>query len=166
MGTTFSVPAPGRIIIKGPIIPTAMGCSPEDAAEDAALAQAMSAATGYRLEQGRLVLTGGPGVKLHVARNGPALNSSSTPILYGTEVLGLSAIYGAGQPATARGFQLSSQGPSEPYIARSSVCGWTINDPSVNKRAVNKTMAVLIILVPVLSRNAVELADGQCSQAR
>jgi hypothetical protein len=43
---------------------TAIGCAPEDRAEDDLMARAMSSATGYRLDGERLVITGGPGMVL------------------------------------------------------------------------------------------------------
>ena len=68
MGSAFTIPAPGRISVAGPIMGTAIGCAPEDQAEDDLMARAMRSATGYRLEGERLVLTGGPGL---VARRPP-----------------------------------------------------------------------------------------------
>lgn len=62
MGSGFTIPSPGRIEVAGPIMSTAIGCAPEDQAEDDALAHAIRSATGYRLEGERLVLTGGPGM--------------------------------------------------------------------------------------------------------
>lgn len=62
MGAPFTIPAPGRIVVTSPIVGTAIGCPPEDSAEDALMAQAITAATGYRLEADRLVLSGGPGL--------------------------------------------------------------------------------------------------------
>jgi heat shock protein HslJ len=68
MGTQLTVPAPGRIAVAGPIVGTAIGCAPEDQAEDDLMAKAIRSATGYRLEGDRLILTGGPGL---VARRPP-----------------------------------------------------------------------------------------------
>jgi len=64
MGGSFTIPAPGRISVAGPLISTAIGCLPEDAAEDASMARAMISATAYRLQEDRLVFTGGPGMIL------------------------------------------------------------------------------------------------------
>jgi heat shock protein HslJ len=68
MGTAFTIPAPGKIAVAGPIMGTAIGCAPEDQAEDDLMARAIRSATGYRLEGERLVLTGGPGM---IARRPP-----------------------------------------------------------------------------------------------
>ena len=62
MGAQFTVPAPGRIAVAGPIVGTAIGCAPEDSAEDDLMAKAITSATAYRLESGRLIFTGGPGM--------------------------------------------------------------------------------------------------------
>lgn len=64
IGGPFTIPAPGRIAVAQQLISTAIGCPPEDAAEDALMTQAMASATAYRLEKGRLVFTGGPGMVL------------------------------------------------------------------------------------------------------
>jgi heat shock protein HslJ len=64
MGGSFTIPAPGRIVVAGPMISTAIGCLPEDAAEDDLMAQAMTSATAYQLQGDRLVFTGGPGMTL------------------------------------------------------------------------------------------------------
>jgi heat shock protein HslJ len=64
MGAPFTIPAPGRIAVTGPIIGTAIGCAPEDAAEDALMTKGMMAASAYRLENDRLFFTGGPGMVL------------------------------------------------------------------------------------------------------
>ena len=64
MGAQFTIPAPGRIKVTSPIVGTAIGCAPEDAAEDALMTRAMTAATAYRLENDRLIFTGGPGMVL------------------------------------------------------------------------------------------------------
>ena len=64
MGAPFTIPAPGRIKVTSPIVGTAIGCAPEDAAEDALMAKAMTAASAYRLEDDRLIFTGGPGMVL------------------------------------------------------------------------------------------------------
>lgn len=61
-GTTFAVPATGRLAIGGPVVSTAMGCLPEDAAEDQLMAQAITGAIGYQIEGDRLTLTGGLGL--------------------------------------------------------------------------------------------------------
>jgi heat shock protein HslJ len=63
-GGSFTIPAPGRISVNAPFVSTAIGCPPEDAAEDALMSQAMAAATAYRLDGDRLVFTGGPGMAL------------------------------------------------------------------------------------------------------
>jgi heat shock protein HslJ len=68
MGTQFTVPAPGRITVAGHIVGTAIGCGPEDLAEDELMARAIQTATTYRLDNGRLTLAGGPGM---VARRPP-----------------------------------------------------------------------------------------------
>jgi heat shock protein HslJ len=62
MGAQFSIPAPGRIVVTGPIVSTAIGCAPEDAAEDAAMARAITQASAYRINGERLIFTGGPGM--------------------------------------------------------------------------------------------------------
>ena len=62
MGSAFSVLAPGRITVAGPIMATAIGCAPEDQAEDDLMARAMLEATGYRLDGEQLIFTGGPGM--------------------------------------------------------------------------------------------------------
>ena len=64
MGAPFTIPAPGRIALTAPIVGTQMGCSPEDSAEDALMTRAMASATAYRVQDGRLILTGGPGMVL------------------------------------------------------------------------------------------------------
>ena len=69
MGTQFTVPAPGRLVVVGPIVATAMGCASEDMAEDDLMAKAIRSAIAYRLAGDRLILTGGPGL---VARRPPA----------------------------------------------------------------------------------------------
>jgi heat shock protein HslJ len=69
MGSPFTIPAPGRIQVTGPIMSTAMGCAPEDAAEDSLMMNAIQSAKAYRIEGDRLILTGGPGI---VARRPPA----------------------------------------------------------------------------------------------
>ncbi|MFL6730695.1 MAG: META domain-containing protein [Sphingomicrobium sp.] len=60
----FTIPATGRIVVTGQMISTEMGCTPEDGAEDALMARAMKSATAYRVQNGRLVFTGGPGMVL------------------------------------------------------------------------------------------------------
>jgi META domain len=64
MGAPLNIPAPGRMAVTPPIVGTAIGCGPEDGAEDALITKAMMSATGYRLEDDRLFLTGGPGMVL------------------------------------------------------------------------------------------------------
>ncbi|HJR82793.1 MAG TPA: META domain-containing protein, partial [Sphingomicrobium sp.] len=64
MGAPFTIPAPGRIRVTSPIVGTAIGCGPEDSAEDALMTTAMQSATAYRIQDDRLVLTGGPGMVL------------------------------------------------------------------------------------------------------
>lgn len=64
MGAPFTISAPGRIAVTGPIMGTAIGCAPEDAAEDALMTKAMTAASAYRLEDDRLIFNGGPGMVL------------------------------------------------------------------------------------------------------
>jgi heat shock protein HslJ len=71
MGATFSVPAPGRIVVTGPIVSTAIGCAPEDMVEDNLMARAMMAGTAYRFEGDRLIITGGPGM---IVRRPPVPN--------------------------------------------------------------------------------------------
>lgn len=70
-GGSFAIPAPGRITVEGPLVSTAIGCLSEDAAEDALMAQAMTSATGYLLQEDRLVFTGGPGM---ILRRPPPVN--------------------------------------------------------------------------------------------
>lgn len=62
MGSSFTTPAPGRISVAGPIMGTAIGCAPEDQAEDDLMVRAMTLATAYRLEGERLIFSGGPGM--------------------------------------------------------------------------------------------------------
>lgn len=69
MGSAFTVPAPGRLHVAGPIISTAIGCPAEDQAEDELMATAIQGATGYRLDGERLIFTGGPGM---VVRRAPS----------------------------------------------------------------------------------------------
>ena len=64
MGAPFTVPSPGRIAVTPPIMGTAIGCGPEDSAEDVLMTKAMTLATAYRLENDRLIFTGGPGMVL------------------------------------------------------------------------------------------------------
>ena len=64
MGAPFTIPAPGRITVTRPVVGTAIGCGPEDSAEDELMTKAMLSATAYRLEGDQLVLTGGPGMVL------------------------------------------------------------------------------------------------------
>ena len=64
MGAPFTIPRPGRIAVTPPIMGTAIGCGPEDAAEDALMTKAMTSATSYQLHDDRLVFTGGPGMVL------------------------------------------------------------------------------------------------------
>ena len=75
------------------------------------------------------------------ARKAPIRNSSSGPIWCATEVSGLSARYGAGQPASFRGSQFCSRGPSNPYMARSSDWGLIHTVPSVSMNAHGKSRA-------------------------
>ncbi len=49
MGSPFTVSAPGRISVTGPFMSSAMACAPEDAAEDALMAKAMTSARTYRI---------------------------------------------------------------------------------------------------------------------
>jgi heat shock protein HslJ len=65
MGTSFTIPAPGRIAITGPAISTLIGCPADDAAEDALISRAITSATAYRLQGRRLEFMGGPGMVLH-----------------------------------------------------------------------------------------------------
>ena len=60
MGAPFTIPAPGRIAVTTPVVGTQIGCPPEDSAEDALMTNAMAAATAYRFQRNRLMLTGGP----------------------------------------------------------------------------------------------------------
>jgi heat shock protein HslJ len=69
MGSSFTRPAPGRISVSGPIMGTAIGCGPEDQAEDDLMVRAITLATAYRLEGDRLIFSGGPGM---VVRRPPA----------------------------------------------------------------------------------------------
>jgi heat shock protein HslJ len=62
MGTQFAIPSPGRMLVKGPVMSTQIGCAPEDRAEDALMAGAITGATAYRLDGDRLIFTGGPGM--------------------------------------------------------------------------------------------------------
>jgi heat shock protein HslJ len=64
MSASFTVPAPGRLVVSGPVTSTLIGCSPEDRAEDNLIAGAMVSATGYRLDGAKLILSGGPGMVL------------------------------------------------------------------------------------------------------
>ncbi len=64
IGGPFTIAAPGRIAVSKQLISTERGCTPEDAAEDALMTQAMASATAYRLQNGRLVFTGEPGMVL------------------------------------------------------------------------------------------------------
>jgi heat shock protein HslJ len=68
MGGSFTTPAPGRISVAAPIVGTAIGCAPEDQAEDDLMSRAMTLATAYRLEGDRLIFSGGPGM---IARRPP-----------------------------------------------------------------------------------------------
>ena len=49
MGSEFTIPSPGRIRVEGAIMSTAIGCAPEDQAEDDLMARAIRSATAYRL---------------------------------------------------------------------------------------------------------------------
>lgn len=62
MGSQFTIPEPGRISVTGPFMSSAMGCPPEDAAEDALMAKAMTSAKTYRIQGDRLIFTGEPGM--------------------------------------------------------------------------------------------------------
>ena len=62
MGAEFTVPAPGRIAVSDSIVGTQIGCPPEDLAEDALMTRAIASATGYRLDNDRLIFSGGPGM--------------------------------------------------------------------------------------------------------
>lgn len=62
MGTQFTIPAPGRITTDDTVVGTQIGCGPEDSAEDALMVKAITLATAFRLESGRLIFTGGPGM--------------------------------------------------------------------------------------------------------
>lgn len=62
MGAPFSIPSPGRIMVTSPIVGTEIGCGPEDLAEDALMTEAITGATAFRLDNGRLIFTGGPGM--------------------------------------------------------------------------------------------------------
>jgi heat shock protein HslJ len=62
MGSSFTIPAPGRISVAGPIMGTAIGCAPEDQAEDDLMTRAMRGATSYRLDGERLIFAGDPGM--------------------------------------------------------------------------------------------------------
>jgi heat shock protein HslJ len=58
-GGTFSVPAPGRIKVTGPFVSTLIGCSAEDAAEDALMTAAITSATTFHLQGDKLIFSGG-----------------------------------------------------------------------------------------------------------
>ena len=62
MGSALMLSAPGKILVAGPIMGTAIGCAPEDQAEDDLMARAIRSVTGYQFEGERLVFTGGPGM--------------------------------------------------------------------------------------------------------
>jgi hypothetical protein len=62
MGAPITIPAPGRIVVSGPIVGTLIGCGAEDAAEDALMTNAVTSATRYRFEGDRLIFVGGPGM--------------------------------------------------------------------------------------------------------
>ena len=62
MRSQYVIPDLGRIVVTGPIVGTAIGCAPEDQAEDDLMAKAIRSATGYYLQGERLILTGGPGM--------------------------------------------------------------------------------------------------------
>lgn len=64
MGGSFTIPTPGRIVVAGPFMSTAIGCAAEDQAEDDLMTRAMTSATAYRLDGDRLILSGGPGMVL------------------------------------------------------------------------------------------------------
>ncbi len=62
MGGTFTVPSPGRIVVTGPFVSTLIGCSADDAAEDALMTAAISGATAFQIEGDKLIFTGGRGM--------------------------------------------------------------------------------------------------------
>lgn len=62
MGATFTVPSPGRIVVTGPFVSTLIGCSADDAAEDALMTAAISGATAFQVEGDKLIFTGGRGM--------------------------------------------------------------------------------------------------------
>jgi heat shock protein HslJ len=64
MSASFTVPAPGRLAVSGPMMSTLIGCSPEDQAEDSLIARAISSATAYRFDGDQLIVSGGPGMVL------------------------------------------------------------------------------------------------------
>jgi hypothetical protein len=48
--------------VTSPVVSTAIGCPPEDAAEDALTTRAMTSATAYRIDGDRLIFSGGQGM--------------------------------------------------------------------------------------------------------
>lgn len=71
MGTAFSVPSPGRLLIEDSMVATQIGCAREDHVEDSLMAKAITSATSYRLAGDRLIFSGGPGM---VVRRPPPPN--------------------------------------------------------------------------------------------
>lgn len=64
LSASFTVPAPGRLVVDGQIIATEMGCPPDDMAEDTLMARAIAGARAYRIEGDRLIISGSPGMTL------------------------------------------------------------------------------------------------------
>ena len=63
IGGSFTVPGPGQIAVTD-LLSTAMGCPPEDRAEDALMMRALRSAKSYRIEGDLLVFAGTPGMVL------------------------------------------------------------------------------------------------------
>jgi heat shock protein HslJ len=61
-GGAVSISGPASIRLLGPMGGTAIGCNPEDAAEDDLLAKALASMRSYRLIGDRLELSGDPGL--------------------------------------------------------------------------------------------------------
>ena len=80
MGAQFSIPEPGRIAVAGPIVSTAIGCPPEDAAEDADMARAITQASTYRIAGERLIFAGGRGWWCAARRHRTGGSPASTSI--------------------------------------------------------------------------------------
>jgi heat shock protein HslJ len=74
IGGSFTIPEPGQIAVSG-LLSTAMGCAPEDHAEDALMMSAMRSAKSYRIQGDVLVVTGAPGM---VLRRPPQANRRLT----------------------------------------------------------------------------------------